>query len=197
MSLPTLHTHHRTQISPNDALQAFGQLTAKPVPLLVYTARRCFFLQALSNGSVHNESGQAFQGWNEIWEIRAFSPDHELRWRSDSDGTTSAVIVSEAHAYPFQDGWIHREQPILKTNSIQYILWGTKLDKGPTLEPNWTRLWEHQIGPLLVPVTGSLVQTQGRIAIQATEYFAEVDSDGNTACIEERLWGLNTYKEKN
>ena len=189
----TLHSYVRTEVTAVDALAALGEQAKIPfVPVIVSTPRRCQFLR-WHEGHAQDEFGQQFQGWNEVWEVRAFTPSWELRWRRESDGTTHAVIVGEAQANHLQE-WSHLERKVLESNDLQYILWGTKLERGPTLETGWTRLWEHQIGPLLAPVHATEVPKQGRVVIRAREYFAEVDEDGNTACIEERLYGLSTDK---
>jgi CRISPR-associated protein (TIGR03984 family) len=119
----------------------------------------------------------------EIYEVRAFHPGAELRWRNDPGHARrhQTVILAEQNL-----GLALTMRPpheVIDRLDQTYLLWGQGSDPAG-LAPGWSRLSTARIGSLDVPLAD--VPRRERVLLRAVEYLAEFD-DGNVSVLDERL----------
>lgn len=115
-----------------------------------------------------------------VFELRAFTQTHELRWCNTSAQTGPAVIVSDG------DQAAPDTPRRLDEHAYQRLLWGTIESRDPI--GDWVTLRDGRIGTLDVPVCDT-APGPGLVSLQAVEYVAE-DEYGNVAVVDERLVDL-------
>lgn len=212
----TLHSSVRDGITAADALRDCAALLAMTDPHaqdgstakegaapkstdvmgLFYTPRRCWFAR-LAAEAPRDHLGQPVP-LSSVFEMRVFGPAFELRWLHEESGRGRAVLLGESQPGPLA-GWNESvPKTCLDTIDRQYLLWGTgnaarKGRGGGAWQPGWSLLFEGQIGELAVPLAGIDTNNQ-RAVLNAVEYLAEGDDDGNVVVVEERLTGLAPYR---
>lgn len=140
--------------------------------ILVYTPDFCGFVRLDGETLVRLEDGAEVPA-ADVFELRCFDEDSELRWvRENSDGG-QAVMLSEA---PTEEGSFYKR-------SEHYLLWGRGRAEGEV----GARLFEYRIGTLAVPVE---VHSGERVYLEFDEYF-KPDEHGNMVWQTERLKGFS------
>lgn len=126
-----------------------------------------------------------------VFELRAFTPTHELRWHNTTAQTGPAVIVGDGTAAAPDAPRRLAEEP------YQRLLWGeiaTHDQRG-----GWATLRDGRIGTLDVPVDagrlGAAQSGPARVWLRAVEYVTE-DDHGNVAVVDERLVDLVVNPEQ-
>lgn len=189
-----LHYLIRDSLDAGSALKAFVDLLKKQQPLieatavgLFYSPTRCRMGLLHPDGAPSDELGQIFPLFD-VFELRAFHPTMELRWLHNKAGLGRAAILGEAPKTAAPQDWTTlTAKPYLDTIDQHYLLWGTA-EASHDLAQGWTRLRERRIRPLLAPFKAAPGQ---RVKLDAKEYLADGDEDGNVVVIEQRLIGLS------
>jgi CRISPR-associated protein (TIGR03984 family) len=183
---PTWRRTYRraTDCRVSDALATFARLAVAPAVGFCYRPTDARWLRLDPNGTARGRTGSL--DLTGVFEVRAFTADHELRWLNTSAGYGDAVIVSdladdvEASAEVHVDGaW--RDA----TSSYERLLWGTART---TNVEGWLRLSDNRIRQFDVPVDGPPL-AEARVWLTAVEYLVE-DEHGNISIVDERLTGL-------
>jgi CRISPR-associated protein (TIGR03984 family) len=208
--MPELHWSTSTSaLTAAEALEAFVRISEAPrnetsAPIgLLYSPRKCRFAR-LIEGAPQDEFNAAIE-LVDVFELRFFNGATELRWRQESSGKGRAVILGES---PLTiEGWTSDSKKLLESDEVpadarnpgtphllrqKYFLWGTGLssqaDRGRPVASGWSRLTEARIGVLAVPMPS--VPEGERVVLNAVEYLADGDDDGNVVVIEQRCVGL-------
>lgn len=116
-----------------------------------------------------------------VFELRAFSPDRELRWWNTSAGRGCVRVIT--------DQAMRGQHTPAANRTYRRLLWGTTKESTQD-SADWLTLFEPRIGDLSVPVAGR-VDKNSQVWLEAVEYHDE-DSHGNVAVTDERLIRLIT-----
>lgn len=202
----TLQIRRCSNISAADAVRHFvGSFIADETLGLLYTPRKCHTVRLkgpqpyLCQKDDAQTMVEAPLGWEEVFELRIFHADAELRWLHEAAGLGTAVMLTESTNVSLPTGWCEidrkdRQFTVRDKQDNHYLLWG-KLDternaeESITPETNWSDLDEPRVGLLTVPVRG-LLSNHTHVILKTREYFAEADDDGNVVVFEERLLGF-------
>lgn len=176
-----LHSAGRTDLSLTEALASVDLVGA--TALLAAPARY--------NVAVITEDGCAIPAGpvdlSPVFEARAFTADAELRWLHEADGRGHAVLLTEDTALLPASFERLEELTAFETLPAHYLIWG----RSASVNGTWTTLTAGRIGALDVPV-----HARGRARLTAVEYVAAEPAHGNAYVAEERLTGLEPYKEE-
>lgn len=166
------------RITPQDRrLESWGDLSADaalrrfadehgPAVGFCYRPRDTWWFRLDGTAVPVGPDGQA-RDLTGVFELRAFTPNHELRWRNHSGGTGPAVVVSD--------------QPGASPRSARRLLWGVSTG----WRDGWVTLGEARIGSLMVPLDTE-VACGDHVAVELVEYTYE-DGHGNVSVVDERL----------
>jgi CRISPR-associated protein (TIGR03984 family) len=127
----------------------------------------------------------------EVFQVRLFSPDVELRWAHTGSGRGPAVALSESGACP--PGWAVDSVEVEEVLDGQYALWGRRFEALGA--PGWCRAVEGRIGwidvPAPTPASAGSDQDwpEQYLAMRFREYLTS-DEYGNAAVLDERLIGI-------
>jgi len=191
MSDDRLHVWSGPAISPIRLVETLAR-TGNPAWLYGYGyTPAAFHLFAIDHdGGIECAPGAAFQA-DQLFELRLFCPDWELRWRRDgSSGTAKLVADDQAVANklgqlaPFAT-FDASTTPVWRRETWQ-LLWGEPA--GDAALTGWSPLSSARIGRLWVPA--ELSQDCARVALTGYEYFRETGDDGNLVPWGERYSGL-------
>lgn len=119
-----------------------------------------------------------------VFELRAFTRSHELRWYNTAGGCGPAVVVTEG-----EDSALRVRR--LSGGPYRRLLWGTVAG----CSDGWVVLHDARIGALRVPLDRPAPHG-ARIWLEAVEYVDE-DDHGNLAVVDERLVGLVVTTDHN
>ena len=213
----TLHYWSADDITSTKALQNYlDKVKAFPVYILTYSPRKCRLgLIKKGQSSPHDEKGEPIH-LDDVYELRAFCENAELRWLHDSGGKGHAVILSENKTYfsSEEQSWKQEDQKCnleaeyqssdptvrsrwkrgnqkcnLEAHCLEYLIWG---ESSPDrAKGEWSAMYEPRIGLLHIPVPG--LAANQRAALKVREYIGEADSDRNMAVVEERLMTFQVY----
>lgn len=159
---------------------------------LLYSPRSCQFARLMKDGSqsvLMNPENQVI-GLSDVFEVRVFSDEAELRWLNQANGTGRAVLLSEV------EKTLDNYEPVktlmdLETLPQTYLLWGAGWIKPDAWGDEWSRLTLARIGSLPVLIFG--VERQQSVRLKVREYLKS-DDYGNMSVVEERLLGLEKQK---
>jgi CRISPR-associated protein (TIGR03984 family) len=115
------------------------------------------------------------------YEIRAFGPAAELRWRRDGAEGVATLIADGTVAPP--DGAESTTGRTLARLRRRYRVWGEPV-KGAKCPESWRALGNARIGTLYVPC-----ELAGELVLTASEYVVSGKS-GNAVVLFERLVGF-------
>lgn len=206
MNEEQLYVYAAEAVTAAEALRAFiaSLKEASAVHGLLYSPSRCRLCVIESeNGDsekilVRDEFGRNVS-LGDVFELRAFCPEAELRWMNTGSGSGQAVILRESQAV-LNGPWNSRAESFLGKIPLKYMLWGTAPSENsdtasaPPLADGWTYLREGRIGGLPVPLAGMSPGQPGYL--HAVEYLRESDEDGNVTVLDERLLQLSSDAER-
>ncbi len=124
----------------------------------------------------------------EVFSIRLFTPDAELRWVHTGERRGAAVALSENGGCPA--GWSADSAEIEDVLDGQYALWGRRFEA--LAAAGWCRAVEGRIGWIDVPAATPAASDPERdwpeeyLALRFREYVTS-DEFGNAAVLDERL----------
>lgn len=164
-----------------EALTAFAALTTETAIGFCYRPETARWFRVDVGGTPTGPDGTRMELAG-VFEVRAFTRTHELRWRAGERGTGPAVVVSDGTAASGQ-------QPHLRDDAgYDRLLWGVTIGQATG---GWLSLYEARIGTLDIPFDGP-APPDGRIWLRAVEYEAE-DQYGNVAVVDERLTSIVSH----
>lgn len=143
----------------------------------VALGRRETFWFTLTSGIAHRRRDDGFTepDWADVYEIRCFTPESELRWWQEEEeaGRYCCVDVDSERTDVWSDRW---------------LLWGTVEADAMDVESStvWVRLAEARIGSFWVPVAGG---HGAHVAVEVATVAAR-HTHGNAAVIDERFTRL-------
>ena len=178
---PILYRAFCNEIDAKTALNKVADIPGKPF-LLVYSPNYCCFAR-FENGSFVFPADKQGLCDADIFELRCFCEEYELRWfREGSKNTGKAALISE-QKYEIDDFKREELSDVFSPPDDQYLLWGKNSLK--ETGSGETILFDHRIGTLRVPI-----ETQeDRIYLHFREYFPE-DEYGNLIWMAERCVAL-------
>lgn len=153
-------------------------------------------LVRFDGGQLTTSAGPAELG--EVFHLRLFTPEAELRWVHTGSRRGAAVLLGESGACP--EGWATDSVAVEEVLDGQYALWGRRFE---TLETDrWCRAVEGRIGWIDVPAatpasTATLTPDKTSamagqdwpeefLAVRFREYLTS-DESGNAEVLDERL----------
>jgi CRISPR-associated protein (TIGR03984 family) len=155
------------QVTLSDAVKGFDADSYA----ILYAPKRCRL--TLFDGVRFIDEHKTAIDVSDVFEVRVFNADKELRWVQEAGGKGRSRIISDAC---FPDAI----QPALKQ---KYLLWGKKNDNPAN---GFTQFAEARIGAFYVPKEIATDYAQFCVV----EYLREYD-DGNIAVMDERLTGIS------
>lgn len=183
--MTTLRAHRPLGIlAPDEALATFARTAGAGAIGFCYSPAEARWFRLAVTGEARDDLGQLVD-LGTVFEVRAFTADHELRWHRFSPESGSAVLVHEEPAAGAQAGADPDGAP-QRFDDAPYrrLLWGTA--HAPSAD-GWLSLSAARIGTLRVPVNSS--STKARVWLEAVEYVAR-DTHGNASIVDERLVAL-------
>ncbi|PKV98901.1 type III-D CRISPR-associated protein Csx19 [Nocardia fluminea] len=160
------------------ALAAFADYTDLAAAIaFTYTPTAAPWLRC-TDGHWHTHTGTGLPA--DVFELRAFTPEAELRWwRDPHSDTGTAVVLTETVAPPQSTPSARLEQ-----HERSLLLWGS----AATTTEDWTNLADPRIGDILwVPLSGTVIGSVVRLHFAE---YATVDTHGNLAVTDQRLTHL-------
>ena len=127
-----------------------------------------------------NSEGHAVN-LNDVYGLRAFSQDRDIRWTATLDGG-DLVVISENQMSDVEGANVDRTDFTSKIVGVKYVVVGEKFER----DDIWTYLSAANIGSIAVPVSGE----GRRVVMESIEYVA-CDQDGNADVTEERIFALS------
>lgn len=180
--MKTLSWIRQDGIDLEQALREYAGKLGAPGVALAYTPARCL-VAAVAGSALSVRSGEV--PVDEIFELRAFGRDAELRWLHEDAGLGRAVILTEDGALlrglEGEPGAIDYLERLDNT----YLLWGTALEEDCD---GWTTLAEARVGAIEIPLAD--VSRDDRAWLHSFEYLAADPEHGNVSVVEERLVGF-------
>lgn len=152
------------------ALRRFAEEVCAPAVGFCYRPRDARWFRLTGDGRPTGPDGEAFD-LTGAFELRAFTPDCELRWRNRAAGSGAAILVSDA--------------PGGAPEPYHRLLWGAPV----AWRDGWITLTDARIGTFSVPVDVPAPGRHDRIWLRAVEY-TDQDEHGNVAVVDERLVAL-------
>lgn len=129
---------------------------------------------------------------DEVFHLRLFTPDVELRWVHTASRRGAAVALSEHGACPTD--WTIDSAAAEEMLDGQYALWGRRFETLGT--GGWCRAFEGRIGwidiPAATPAASAVPERdwpEQFLALRFREYLTS-DEFGNAAVLDERLVGF-------
>lgn len=173
-----------TNITLKSALSNCATALSEAVAI-IYSPTSCQLTKLNQNGDLINAKNEIISLDN-VFELRAFNQNIELRWLNELNGKGKAVLISEQNisGYLYDDTSEIQELDIIPQ---QYILWGEGVKTVST--SGWGKLATARIGSIDVPIKG-LIGGGKRVYLNAIEYLQADEEYGNVSVIEERLTGL-------
>lgn len=148
---------------------------------LLYGLRRCGFARVDGKSLVPRDPIA------DIYEARVFGAAGELRWvATTADAQRGRAVFSSERGDAQPEGWTRVGGPLGRLRCDHYVLWG----KARETRDGWTRLFEHRVGDLWVPIQ---LAVGDRARLSFTEYVGAPDEHGNLVIAAERLGGLVEY----
>lgn len=147
------------------AEDAFDRLGDENFYCLVYSPDFCGFSRPAATPNV--------------FEMRCFNKNFELRWARDSQGNGRAVIISEKQSF---SGFDMESIGYFRKRSSRYMLWGT-------MREGKNCLFDHRVGEIEVPLKA---EPGRRVFLTFDEFFSPDPKHGNMIWRFERLTGLIT-----
>ena len=151
---------------------------------IIYSPTSCQLAKVQENGDLINANNQIL-ALDNIFELRAFNQNVELRWLNELNGEGKAVLISEKDICGYLDECVSLIG-ILDTIPQRYILWGKGVKTVST--SGWGKLATARIGSIDVPVRA--LTADKRVYLNAVEYLQVDEEYGNVSVVEERLTGL-------
>jgi CRISPR-associated protein (TIGR03984 family) len=148
-------------------------------------------LVRLERGQLVTSSGPA--ELDEVFHVRLFTPDVELRWVHTGSRRGDAVTLSDSGACPA--GWNADTAEVDEVLDGQYALWGRRFESLAT--DGWCRAVEGRIGWIDVPAPAPAPSDPDRdwpeqyLAVRFREYLTS-DESGNAMVLDERLTEIVT-----
>ncbi|MGH8920105.1 MAG: type III-D CRISPR-associated protein Csx19 [Actinomycetes bacterium] len=125
----------------------------------------------------------------DVFHLRLFTPEVELRWVHSGSRQGAAVALSESGASPA--GWTVDSAAVEEVLDGQYALWGRRFETLGT--GGWCRAIEGRIGWIDIPAAMPAASTVAErdwpeefLAVRFREYLTS-DEFGNAAILDERL----------
>ena len=118
---------------------------------------------------------------DDVYEVRAFSQERDIRWTA-SLGGGDLVVISEDQLDDVGGENVDRASFSSKILGVTYVVVGEKFERDDT----WTYLSAANVGSIAVPVSGE----GRRVMVESVEYVA-CDQDGNADVTEERIFALS------
>ena len=117
----------------------------------------------------------------DVFEMRCFNENFELRWVRNSHNIGEAVILTESQTLQNMEmesiGEFHKR-------SSQYLLWGTAKEIDGKI-----CLFEHRVGKIEIPLN---LEQGEKVSLNFDEFFSPDPDHGNMIWRFERLKGLGT-----
>jgi CRISPR-associated protein (TIGR03984 family) len=151
---------------------------------IIYSPTSCQLAKLNQNGDLTNSKNEIISLDN-VFELRAFNQNYELRWLNESNRKGKAVLISEQNISDYLYADISEIKELHK-NPQQYILWGEGVKTVST--SGWGKLATARIGSIDVPVRG--LAADKRVYLNAIEYLQADEEYGNVSVVEERLTKL-------
>ena len=117
----------------------------------------------------------------DVYGLRAFSRDRDIRWSATLQGG-DFVVISENSLDGVSGENVDRGNFSSKIEGVSYVVVGEKYER----DDKWTYLSTASIGSIAVPVSGE----GRRVLLESIEYVA-CDVDGNADVTEERIFALS------
>ena len=175
---PILYRFVNDEITALDALEKVLALPSAPV-VLAYTPARCCFAR-FKDGKIMPLERDI--NADDIFELRCFCEDYELRWVREGSKTTGKAVLASDSQHDLV-GFSLEKIPYAFARADQYLLWGKKKD----VQEGETVLFDHRIGYLRVPIKAQ----EERVYLCFKEYFRQ-DGYGNFALKMERCLALKS-----
>ena len=160
MDAATCYKKTLTNISAEDAFNLLGN---EEFCCLVYSPDVCAFAKP--------------DEVPDVFEMRCFNENFELRWVRNAPETGNAVILAETQ--PFQEMESIGE---FYKRSSQYLLWGTAREIDGKI-----CLFEHRVGKIEIPLN---LEHGEKAVLNFDEFFSPDPDHGNMMWRFERLKGL-------
>lgn len=166
----------RDRLTAAQALAALVEVSATPAIGFGYRPEDAAWFRLEPDGTPTDRRGTPFPLAG-VFQLRAFNPTHELRWRTDHRGVGTAILVSDQISSPQRRPQVH--------GGYDRLVWGTVTSHDET---GWLTLYDPRIGTLDVPFDGP-APVDRRVWLRAVEYQEE-DQHGNVSIVDERLTAL-------
>lgn len=184
---------YRGELGPIEGAEACERAAAlaggRPLYILAYTPGFCGFV-TLKDGALVALDGPKRDKFraSDLFELRCFCDLFELRWAREGERGRAVVLRDAERGAPGQIEGLEmsRSEGAFFKRTGRYVLWGKGTRGGGT------RLFEHRVGELPVPIE---VPDKGRVQLGSIEYFRE-DGHGNKVWYAERLTGLSPLTSK-
>ena len=154
-------------IRANDAL---NKLCDEKFYCLVYSPDFCGFL-----------TPDKVLNLNNVFEIRCFNENFELRWSKNAQETGNAVIISEEQKFR---GFDMEAAGNFYKRSSRYLLWGTSREINGKIY-----LCDYRIGEIEIPLK---IENGKKVFLTFDEFFSAEPKHGNIIWSFERLTGFQT-----
>lgn len=196
--------HRRTQEElgtnrPGEALRGFSARIAGPAIGFCYRVTDARWFRLSPDGTAYGPDGEPMD-LTDVFELRAFTTTHELRWLHSSAGYGQALLISDTpvtgaaaaasatHSGDAAGGTTSESTgPWRRDTEYQRLLWG-KADIPAS--NGWLWLRDTRIGLLPVPVDDQpKAAPPNQVWLSAVEYTQE-DRYGNVTVVDERLTRL-------
>jgi len=118
---------------------------------------------------------------SDVYGLRAFSQDRDIRWTATLEGG-DLIVISENQMSDVEGDNLDRTEFTSKIVGVKYVVVGEKFER----DDLWTYLSAANIGSIAVPVSGE----GRRVVVESIEYVA-CDRDGNADVTEERIFALS------
>lgn len=179
----TLYISSAHCASAEEALRSLPQSEDRPF-ILIYTPNFCGFT-SIGNPLSGDETfrkcadGSDVEDADDIFEMRCFCRDFDMRWVRTDDGGGIATVISESENCVLPSADVCKKYEHVENYCEHYILWGSGSDDG--------HLFEYRTGRLPVPAE---TKKGERVMLNFIEYFTPDERYGNMLFLAERLTGL-------
>jgi CRISPR-associated protein (TIGR03984 family) len=167
---------------------------------LIYTPKFCGFASYYKEELASLSGGEKL---GDVFEIRCFCKDYELRWvREAFSDTGTAIVLREKDENPSWTDTLrgffsqpHNSESKKEITCFlpgQYLLWG----KIAAFDQNSATLFDHRVGKIKIPIASDMqknIKEGLHVILTYKEYFRR-DSYGNLIFFAERLTGMELYE---